>query len=188
MWHYSLILVVPSVSMNPYPSDQDSGVFCLNFFSLVLFLLPVRILLSVLFQDFVSRIHSLAWLHLTSTKKPQICKLNSGFPTVRLLCPMDDRPSLLRYSDMPSYSISKITSPPPVKDIVPSSWILYILSTGTSSFFTKQLRKLASSRIPSSPSILPVQMIKSQKISPCNEASTYSIFPPSLLKPLPTHP
>lgn len=54
-----------------------------------------------------------------------------------------------------SYSISKITLPSPVRDLFPSSWILYILSTGTFSFLIRQLRKLASCWIPSSPPILP---------------------------------
>lgn len=134
MWHSSLTLILPLVSMNPFlwvsfcPSHQNSGVVCLNHISLVLCLLPssncwqwwtFRILPGVFQQVF----YSLAWLHLTSTEEPQSA---SSLLSFVLLCPMDYQPFLLRYSKISSYSTSKITSPSPAKDIFHSSWILYI--------------------------------------------------------------
>lgn len=118
--------------------------------------------------------HGFTYFH----KKAPIWKLNCGLTTgLQTLGPTDDRPPLLGYSNMSSCSVSKITLSSPVKDLFPSSWILYILSTGTLSFLIRQLRKLASSLILSSPSILPVQMTRSQKIFLCNKASPCSIFP-----------
>ena len=87
------------------PSDQDSGVLCLNHISLMLFPLPscnpwrcpkCKILPEVLFQQFFIK-NSFTCMDLPHCHSKPNCEPSSasllGF---RLLCPVDCGPSLLK--------------------------------------------------------------------------------------------